>query len=161
LFAAVRYFSTFLSDLFMNDWSIWFVIAGVLIAAELFSGTFYLLMLALGLAAGGLLALGGALLEWQLVAAAAVGIAAVLLLRRSRFGGRGRRGRANDDPNQLLDIGQTVEVPAWQEQGNMHVARVPYRGALWDIELEAGRSPLAGPCIIREIRGSRLIVAPR
>ena len=144
----------------MTGWSIWFVIAGVLIAAELFTGTFYLLMLALGLAAGGLLALSGALLEWQLLAAAAVGIAAVLLLRRSRFG-RMRRGRANDDPNQQLDIGQTVEVPTWQQQGDVHIARVPYRGALWDVELEAGRSPLAGPCIIRQIRGSRLIVAPR
>lgn len=143
----------------MTDWSIWFVLAGVLIAAELFSGTFYLLMIALGLAAGGLLALGGALLEWQLLASAAVGVAAVLLLRRSRFG-RLRRGRANDDPNQLLDIGQTLEVTAWQQHGNTHVARVPYRGAMWDVELEAGRAPVAGSCIIREIRGSRLIVTP-
>ncbi|EJN00503.1 NfeD family protein [Herbaspirillum sp. YR522] len=144
----------------MSDWSIWFVLAGVLIAAELFSGTFYLLMIALGLVAGGGLALGGALLEWQLLAAAAVGVAAVLGLRRSRFG-RLRRGRANDDPNQLLDIGQTLEVPAWRQHGSTHVARVPYRGALWDVELEAGHAPVPGACIIREIRGSRLIVAPR
>ncbi|MCA1323541.1 NfeD family protein [Herbaspirillum sp. alder98] len=144
----------------MSDWAIWFVIAGGLIAAELFTGTFYLLMIAVGLTAGGLLALGGALLEWQLLAASAVGIVAVLLLRRSRFG-RVRRGRINDDPNQSLDIGRTVEVPAWQEKGGSHVARVPYRGALWDVELEAGHPPETGPCIIREIRGSRLIVAPR
>ena len=144
----------------MTDWAIWFVAAGALIAVELFSGTFYLLMIALGLAAGGLVALGGALLEWQLLVAAAVGIAAVLLLRRSRFS-RGRRRDANADPSVILDIGQTVEVAAWDAQGDLHVARVPYRGAQWDVELETGHHPLPGAYVIREIRGSRLIVAPR
>ncbi|MFJ3044907.1 NfeD family protein [Herbaspirillum chlorophenolicum] len=144
----------------MTDWAIWFVAAGALIAAELFSGTFYLLMIALGLAAGGVVALGGALLEWQLLAAAVVGIVAVLLLRRSRFG-RLRKGSANADPNVILDIGQTVEVAAWTAHGDLQVARVPYRGAQWDVELEAGHHPLPGTYVIREIRGSRLIVAPR
>lgn len=144
----------------MSDWASWFVAAGVLIVAELFTGTFYLLMIALGLAAGGLAALGGTMLEWQLLAAAVVGMVAVLLLRRSRFG-RARTRAAGTDPNVLLDIGQVVEVPAWHAQGQLSTARVPYRGALWDVELLAGHAPLPGPYVIREIRGSHLLVAPR
>jgi len=84
----------------------------------------------------------------------------VLALRRSRFG-RLRGTDANKDPNVILDIGQTVEVAAWQEHGSQHIARVPYRGALWDVELQAGHHALPGAYVIREIRGSRLIVAPR
>jgi membrane protein implicated in regulation of membrane protease activity len=144
----------------MTDWAIWFVLAGALIVAELFTGTFYLLMIALGVVAGGIAALSGALLEWQLLAAALVGISAVLLLRRSRFG-RLRGNAANDDPNIILDIGQSVDVSAWQEHGDRHVARVPYRGAMWDVELQAGHPAVPGAFTIREIRGSRLIVAPR
>ena len=58
------------------DWSdstLWWVAAGVLVAVEISSGTFYLLMLALGCAAGALAAhvgLGGAA---QLTTAALVG----------------------------------------------------------------------------------------
>lgn len=40
----------------MIDGYVWFGIAGLLIAVELFTGTFYLLMIALGLGAGGLVA---------------------------------------------------------------------------------------------------------
>ena len=144
----------------MTDWAIWLVLAGVLLAAELFTGTFYLLMIALGLVAGGVAAWSGALLEWQLLVAAVVGVVAVLGLRRSRFG-RLRQGSANDDPNLILDIGHTVDVPAWQVQGERHTARVPYRGAQWDVELLPGHHPLPGTHVIREIRGSRLFVAPR
>ncbi len=144
----------------MSNWAIWFVLAGVLLGAELFTGTFYLLMIALGLAAGGIAAWTGVLLEWQLLAAAVVGVAAVLSLRRSRYG-RLRQSSANDDPSLLLDIGQGIEVAAWQAHGSQYLARVPYRGAQWDVELLPGHHALPGPHVIREIRGSRLLVAPR
>jgi hypothetical protein len=44
----------------MSDWMIWFMFAGVLVILEIATGTFYLLMLGIGLAAAGLAALGGA-----------------------------------------------------------------------------------------------------
>lgn len=144
----------------MMDWAIWFVLAGVLVVAELFTGTFYLLMIALGIAAGGGAALSGAQLEWQLLIAALVGIAAVVALRRTRFGRLRGRDAAND-PNVLMDIGQTVDVAAWQTHGQTYIARVPYRGAQWDVELDAGHHPAPGTYVIREVRGSRLIVVPR
>jgi membrane protein implicated in regulation of membrane protease activity len=142
----------------MADWAIWMLLTGVLVGAELFTGTFYLLMLALGMAAGGIAAYVGLMLEWQLIAAAAIGIAATVALRRSRFGTM-RKERAERDPNVSMDIGQLIAIDVWQRVGNAYVARVPYRGALWDVDLEAGAQPQPGQFLIREIRGSRLIVS--
>jgi membrane protein implicated in regulation of membrane protease activity len=98
------------------------------------------------------------MLEWQLIIAAAIGIAATVALRRSRFG-KMRKEPAERDPNVSMDIGQLIAIDVWQRVGNAYVARVPYRGALWDVDLEAGAQPQAGQFLIREIRGSRLIVS--
>ncbi|MEV4778098.1 NfeD family protein [Burkholderia sp. LMU1-1-1.1] len=142
----------------MADWSYWLVAAGAIVIVELFIGTFYLLMIAIGLAAGALAALLGLGLALQTLVAALVGVAATVALRRSRFGKQGGRVQAERDPNVNMDIGQTVNVPAWQDGS----ARVMYRGALWDVELERSASeanPAPGQYKIREVRGSRLIVA--
>jgi membrane protein implicated in regulation of membrane protease activity len=143
----------------MTDWSYWLAAAGVTVILELFSGTFYLLMIAIGLAAGAVAALLGAGAALQTLLAAAVGVAATVVLRRSRFGRQQGQVRAERDPNVNLDIGQTVHVPAWQDG----TARVMYRGALWDVELDRSAAPDAGAApgqyTIREVRGSRLIVA--
>lgn len=138
----------------MSDWTYWLIGAGILIVAELFIGTFYLLMIACGLLAGALAAWLGAGGPLQTLAAASVGVAATLVLRRTRFGRRGR-GQAANDPNVNLDIGQHVTVPHWQERR----ARVMYRGALWDVELRAGQEPRPGEYRIVEVQGNRLIVA--
>ena len=141
----------------MADWSFWCVAAGITVTLELFSGTFYLLMIAIGLAAGALAALLGLGMEMQTLVAAVVGVLATWVLRRSKFG-RHKPVDAARDPNVNLDIGQTVTVPAWQDGA----ARVMYRGALWDVELEHGAGPATaapGQYTIRAIRGSRLIVA--
>ncbi|WP_343731318.1 NfeD family protein [Duganella sp.] len=139
----------------MADWSYWLAAAGLTVILELFSGTFYLLMIAIGLAAGSaaaLLGLGG---EVQLLVAAVVGAGATGVLRRSRFGRQQGSVQAERDPNVNLDIGQTVHVPEWRD----NAARVMYRGALWDVELAPGGTPAPGQYTIREVRGSRLIVA--
>jgi len=137
----------------MAEWVGWFIAAGALLILELFSGTFYLLMIAIGISAGGLVALAGANGAWQAIAAAIVGVAATLILRRSRYGKAARRDAAQD-PNINLDIGQSVAVGHWVDGS----ARVMYRGALWDVELSPGSDAQAGQYIIRAVRGSRLIV---
>jgi membrane protein implicated in regulation of membrane protease activity len=139
----------------MAEWSYWLAAAGLTVILELFVGTFYLLMIAIGLAAGGATAALGFGPAMQLLVAALVGIAATVVLRRSRYGRAQERVQAERDPNVNLDIGQTVHVPAWQDG----VARVMYRGALWDVELAPGAIATPGPHTIREVRGSRLIVA--
>ena len=137
----------------MAEWVGWFVAAGAVLILELFTGTFYLLMIAIGMGAGGLVALAGANGSGQAAVAAIVGVVATLLLRRSRFGKAARRDAAQD-PNVNLDIGQSVAVAHWVDG----VARVMYRGALWDVELIAGSDTQAGHYTIRAVRGSRLIV---
>jgi len=139
----------------MSDWSYWLAAAGVTVILELFSGTFYLLMIAIGLVAGALAAFLGLGEVVSLLVAAVVGVAATVVLRRSRYGKQQQRVQAERDPNVNLDIGQTVNVPAWQDGA----ARVMYRGALWDVELAPGSNAAPGPYTIREVRGSRLIVA--
>ncbi|TFW31405.1 NfeD family protein [Duganella callida] len=142
----------------MADWSYWLAAAGLAVILELFSATFYLLMIAIGMAAGSVAALLGFGAAPQLLVAAVVGVAATVALRRSRYGRHQRRVRAERDPNVNLDIGQTVHVPAWQDG----TARVMYRGALWDVEFDRsgapGAAPAPGQYTIREVRGSRLIV---
>lgn len=142
----------------MADWIVWFVLAGVLVIFEIFTGTFYLLMVAVGLAAGGIAAIAGADNPAQLTIAAVVGMAATYALRRSKLGRRHPTDAARD-PNVNLDIGQTLAIDQWTSQGNTEVARISYRGAMWDAELASGATATPGMFIIREIRGSRLIVA--
>ena len=138
----------------MADWTTWLAAAGVLTVLELFTGTFYLLMIALGLVAGAVFALAGASVPVQAIGAAVVGVVATSLLHRSRFG-HAARGDAARDRNVNLDIGEHVTVPAW-EDGH---ARVRYRGALWDVELGQGATPHAGDFRIVAVQGSRLVLA--
>jgi membrane protein implicated in regulation of membrane protease activity len=142
----------------MAEWILWFGATAIVVIFELFTGTFYLLMIASGLAAGGAVALAGANTAIQFLCAAVVGATATLLLRRSRLG-RFEKSDASHDPNVNLDIGQALNVPEWRlDAGGRASARVMYRGALWDVELSAG-SARPGRFEISEIRGSRLIVA--
>jgi membrane protein implicated in regulation of membrane protease activity len=134
--------------------TVWWLLAGAAVAVELTTGTFYLLMLAIGLAAGALAAHAGAGIPAQLVVAALVGGGAV--------GGwhivRGRRPpgpAATADPNVNLDVGETVMVDQWQPDGT---AQVRYRGAQWTVALAPGATASPGPHRVREVVGSRLIV---
>jgi len=143
----------------MSDWMIWFALAALLVILEMATGTFYLLMLGIGMTAGGLAALGGAPAEWQILAAAAVGASVIFALRKSRLG-KIRKTDTASDPNVNLDVGQTVVVSEWKTvQDGISSARVMYRGALWDIELAHGAVARSGSFVIREVRGNRLIVS--
>ncbi|WBS00715.1 NfeD family protein [Pseudoduganella sp. SL102] len=137
----------------MADWIMWLIAAGVLVALELFSGTFYLLMIALGALAGALVAALRIDLPGQMLAAALVAVIATVLLRRRRRN-QPAQVAASRNPDVNLDIGQPVQVPHWDG----HTARVMYRGALWDVELAPGAPAAAGTYTIREVRGSTLIV---
>ncbi|RJF95413.1 NfeD family protein [Noviherbaspirillum saxi] len=143
----------------MTDWMLWFGLAGVLVVLEMFTGTFYLLMIGIGMAAAGLASLGTSNRPVQLLIAAAIGIAATYALRKTRWGHIARRDAARD-PNVNLDIGQTVHVDAWSgNEGEPKTARIMYRGAYWDAELQDGSAARPGAFVIREIRGNRLILA--
>ena len=70
----------------MAEWMVWLVVAGAVVILELFSGTFYLLMIAIGILAGAAVAYAGGTLEVQLIVAAVVGLLATVTLRHSKLG---------------------------------------------------------------------------
>lgn len=141
----------------MSAWMSWAALAALLVIFELFTGTFYLLMIAVGLVAGAVAALAQLGPDLQMLSAAIVGAGATLALHKSKYGWRPRKDAAHD-PNVNMDIGQSIQVPEWRAQGNgKFCARVMYRGAMWDVEL-LGESAAPGVFEISEIQGSRLIV---
>lgn len=135
----------------------WWIGAGVLIVAELLTGTFYLLMIAFGFVAGAVARMAGGDFALQCALAALVALAAVLGLRRSHFARRRQRRDASSNPDVNPDIGARLEVPAWKDGR----ARVLYRGAQWDVELTPGASPDARVYEVIAVRGSCLIVAEK
>jgi membrane protein implicated in regulation of membrane protease activity len=139
-----------------NDF-LWWIGAGALVIAELLTGTFYLLMVALGFIAGAVAKMLGATLAVQYLCAALVALAAVVLLRRSRFGRRRERRDASTNPDVVLDVGAPVEVLAWRD-GH---ARVPYRGAEWDVELAPGEPEDARFYEISAVRANRLVLVQK
>ncbi|HEV2611259.1 MAG TPA: NfeD family protein [Noviherbaspirillum sp.] len=143
----------------MSNWIAWMIAAGLLVVVEMFVGTFYLLMIGVGLAAAGLVALAGASGSIQILTAAVVGVIATYLLRRSRFGRKSRTDAARD-PNVIMDIGESVRIDVWDEAGDgTYTTRAKYRGTDWDVQLLQGVEPHPGTFVIREVRGNRLIVS--
>jgi membrane protein implicated in regulation of membrane protease activity len=138
----------------MADSSIWWLLAGVLIAAELLSGTFYLLMLSFGFVAAALSAYAGAPLTIQLVVAALVSGGSVVAWRSYKQNKPSTPpASANHDVN--MDIGEIVHVETWSVDAT---STVKYRGANWQVSLAPGGAPLPGQYTIIEVVGSRLIV---
>lgn len=138
----------------MEMTTIWWLATGAAVAVELFTGTFYLLMFAVGLAAAALAAHAGLGNSMQLVVAAVVGGGAV-------FGWHMRKIRrptapvasANKDVN--LDIGETVYIEHWAPDGT---ATIKYRGANWTAVHRNSAAPSTGAHRVAEIIGSRLMV---
>ena len=72
----------------MDSYIVWFVVAFGLLVAELLTGTFYLLVIAIALAAAGFAALAGASSPLQFIVGAAIGLGGSIWLRSTRFGER-------------------------------------------------------------------------
>jgi membrane protein implicated in regulation of membrane protease activity len=131
----------------------WWVLAGLMVAAELASGTFYLLMLALGAAAAALAAHAGLGFTPQLLVAAVVGGGAVAAWHVKRTRQPSPPAEANRDIN--LDVGEHLNVAAWGPGGT---ARVRYRGTDWDARWAGSGAPQPGAHVIRAVEGSQLVL---
>jgi membrane protein implicated in regulation of membrane protease activity len=138
----------------MAESTIWWLLTGTAVAIELVTGTFYLLMLAIGLAAGALAAHAGAATTIQIITAAVIGGGAVAgwHVKRGRQPA-GPTASANRDVN--LDVGEIVHVEAWNPDGT---ATIRYRGANWTVVPEGGVVQTTGAHRVREVVGSRLVV---
>ena len=163
----------------------WWVGAGLLLIIELMSGTFYLLMIALGFLLAGLSRLFGASSGAQVLVAAVLALTAIVCVRigkrlyRRRQQARGAlgvedplitrmavTGASQRDPSANLDIGASVWVDQWVNGR----ARVAYRGSQWDALLGSvavdnvmdSELPVSAPgwYHIHQIDGIRLVLLP-
>lgn len=135
---------------------VWCIAAAVVLAAELFLSTVYLLAVVFGLLVAAIYAWIGLAFTWQLFACAAAvsaGCLFVLVFRRIRAGRRDPAERL-----QNLDEGNCVKVDAVGSDG---LAVVTYRGATW-IARPADSHPLtAGWWTIARVDGAQLVLDRR
>eukprot|EP01035_Chromulina_nebulosa_P037963 gene37963-51268_t len=140
----------------MTQATLWWMAAGAAVAIELATGTFYLLMIALGLASGAVAAYAGLSDTAQIAVAAIVGSGATALWHWSRQRHpHSLPARENRDVN--IDIGETVQVTKWAAD---RTARVTYRGTGWTARLQPGCAASAGPHQVIAVEGNWLVVAP-
>ncbi|RCL02977.1 MAG: Membrane protein [Candidatus Tokpelaia sp. JSC189] len=138
----------------MEDSTLWWLAIGAAVIIELFTGTFYLLMLAVGLVAGSIAAYAGFGLASQLLTGAAVGgssIAAAYLYQ----GGRPDDFASRSDCSVNLDVGEIVQIESWKPDGT---ANVKYRGAQWTAIHRCRTTPGVGAHRVAELVGNRLLV---
>jgi membrane protein implicated in regulation of membrane protease activity len=130
----------------------WVIAAIALVIVELVTGTFYLLVLAVAAAAAAALAWYGTAFSAQAGFATAVGAVGVVLVHRFRLRSPSMRTGSN-----AIDLGQRVTLESWVNEGE-GLARVNYRGALWDAKLVGAPAP-GRAYYIRGIEGSTLHIA--
>lgn len=116
--------------------TLWLVCALIALGLEFMTGTLYLLVVALALTGGALVAWSGSGVSSQLLAASGSGILAYALVSRWKSRIKLNSNHSADDPDQ----GQEVRILRITAPG---LARVFYRGAEWDARFE-GPSPEAG-----------------
>ena len=134
----------------------WWVAAGVAVAAELATGTFYLLMIALGMAAAAVAAHLGVGTSAQIAAAALIGGGATALWHWKRFTQpRSAPARENRDVN--LDIGDRVRVELWASD---RTTRVQHRGSTWAARLAPSATPTSGEHVVTAVEGNWLVLTP-
>lgn len=130
----------------------WLIIAGVLVATEIATGTFYLLMLAIAAVATWLAERMGASFLAQTSVFLIVSIVLCFLVHQYR------RKLHLTEPHNIandLDAGELVNVSNWQNGvGSTH-----YRGANWQVTLiNPQDSHVDGTYQIVRFEGNRLLV---
>lgn len=106
----------------------WAIVALVLVIAELVSGTFYLLML-------GVAAFGGAAIAWLGHDFAAQCVVAALLGAAGCYAVHVYRAASSRKRMAPIDRGMPASFESWLD-AHARLARVRYRGASWDAEVE-------------------------
>lgn len=140
----------------MSESTLWWIVAGFFVSLELLTGTFYLLMLALGALGAGLAALAGLDQATQIVVAALVGGGAVYAWHRRlmRRGALDTEGYATTGLGSI-DVGERVQVKTWDHDGT---ARVHYRGSEWMARFHGTHVPAAGLHRIKAIESNYLVL---
>jgi membrane protein implicated in regulation of membrane protease activity len=138
----------------MELWLLWLIAGFVLAIAEMVTGTFYLLVIALGTFAGAFVAWLGLNELMQAIIGSVVAVAGVLFVHHWH-----RRNRPGEKSDNFLDRGQPVVLEGWSNE-TARIARVKYRGASWDAKLaRPDEHPVPGTTLyIEGQEGNTLVV---
>jgi membrane protein implicated in regulation of membrane protease activity len=137
--------------------AIWWVAAIVLVIAELFTGSLYLLAVALGALAGGIAAWTGTAVWLQALVCSAVTLGGIAFVRYKRAL-EPQPPPYRENPDLILDVGNEVFVEKWEANGS---ARVSHRGTDWDARIDSsgsGQSLTSGWHVIKAIDNNSLIL---
>lgn len=110
----------------------WAIVGLVLVITELLSGTFYLLMLAMA-------AFGAALVAYLGQAFPMQCIVAVVLAAGGCYGVHLYRAKSTAKRMAPIDVGMPASFESWLDAG-ARLARVRYRGASWDAQVEGNEA---------------------
>ena len=141
----------------MELWMIWFMAALLLVVAEMLTLTFFLLIVAVGAFAAGLLAFLAVPLAAQIVVGSVVALLGFGVLRKVRPPVSRRDADANPDVNP--DIGAVVLFESIDPDGVSGV--VLYRGANWRAAVSDAGAELGKSYVIVRVDGAQLIVSPK
>lgn len=131
----------------------WLIVAVLLGIAELMASTFYLLVLAGAAVVASGCAFMGMSFEWQIGVFAVLAIVGSVWVRRIRL--IPTKSDAAAHALQNMDVGQTVDVSQWNDNGR---AVVQYRGAQWEVRATEGTERVPGSFVIERVEGSVLFV---
>lgn len=107
----------------------WLLTGLLLVVVELMTGTFYLLILGIAAGIGSLVAFLEQPFWMQALIAAASAIIGGILVHRYH-----RAANASSPKQSPDDIGEPVSIESWVSEP-MRLARVRYRGTIWDAEV--------------------------
>jgi len=137
----------------METWLIWTFVAAVLVIAEIFSGTFFLLCFGIGAAVGATVAASGFGAVGQWTGFFLVSAVAVLISRRFAeriSGGSERKANADRLVGQTALVIQTIDASAGT--GRVRVLHDDWRAEADSVIAEGTKVS------IKEIRGTHLLV---
>jgi membrane protein implicated in regulation of membrane protease activity len=140
----------------MDLWLFWLIVGFVLVITELVTGTFYLLVLGVGAFAAAGIAWAGANMLVQAAVGGGVALAGAWFVHHWHEAHR----KADAGQSNFLDRGQAVVLDGWSNE-SAGIARVKYRGALWDARIvaEPAARPVPGSTLYIEGQdGSVLLV---
>ncbi len=138
----------------MDPYIAWAIVGLTLVIAELFSGTFYLLML-------GVAAFGAAVAAYLGQDFPVQSIVAGLVAAAGAYGVHSWRARNATEQMAPLDAGQPANFENWIDR-SAGLARVRYRGASWDARVPGDQSPEPGSVVyIVSMQGNTLNVSLR
>jgi membrane protein implicated in regulation of membrane protease activity len=137
----------------MELWLVWIVAGFALLIAELLTGTFYLLVVAIGAFTGAAVAWMGGNVLLQAVAGSVLAIAGAVLVHHWHA-----RQPKDARGSNFLDRGQPVILEGWANEA-ANIARVKYRGAWWDAKLKApGPHPAPGTTLYIEGHEGNMLI---